>query len=1396
MKHLKSMLLGICITGLTLGMSSKIDVQAAGTVSYQKLDGTAITTGTTEDSNFDDVVAATGETPLAYLYDTCRSAAAPSSITTTTCTVVTASELGDGHYGYIAGASDVLWFVYDEPDGREVLYLVSKTGGKVTIEDNTTKGSGSITQEYTGTFTEMYRPSFFYSDNEGNGIKDAAVYDEMSYSGDEWYTFTDAVEKKVDVPLSSRDSIIVPGLRMDQPASGTMAPASVGWSDFFSTITDIYVSDDIKLKGNINSFFNANSTAPIQASSIAESKYKALKNIYLYCDMSEVTSAAGTFARIGTLENIFVRGNETKSLGALESASFMFYGDSNLKNDSEDSFIQNMDLSKATGLTSTWYMFAGCEGLYRPNVGTYYMNNVTNAEGMFFGAKNAQLVSEGSDSGYDVSQWNLESLLNASLMFSGGDADGSFDATSPKASMDAGIEELSDYGNVVVGDFDMSSWDMRACLTTYMMFSRNGELFIGVTLGDSYDALLDASGMFLRDDYLRRVSMCSAMPVLKNATMMFKLAGSKATQSLLPTIDMKGFLAPKLVNADFMFYGTGYTLIDTNDVTAFSSLESAIAMFAGNKNLISFGEGALKKADMSSLVNPAYMFMDDEQLSKVDTSAWDMSKVSTLEYMFQNTPALNNGLDVSTWKIGNNLKNAECFCYNNGASKYDLSNWNTSGVTNFAFSFANNKNLENVITSGTNNMLYAAETLCGMFSDNPKLKSVGGLVSQNGTSKLKDVRGVFANDRALTSVNIKQLVGKSTKWVSYLLKNCEKLSTCDVSGWNTVSVEYVQGMFDGCDALKSISLGTGFTAVKVVDSGAMMRDCHNLSQASINSVLASFETASGLLNIYEMVKDCYQLVTLDMSGMNLTNTIEYRRVACMDEDDSYTTNKLVTIKLPETYLSADGVVLKDSDGSSINMFWVDGDGVADGKKEEDSSADDLLTTLYIDGTPGENVINYPFGGTNGNNDNRSFVKLEGRTINGNDVGTYELDSKVDKADLAMNAKSYFYTEGTTATKATASPLSYSWIKDGSGITGADKKTYEATKSGSYVSNAMPSILKGSNSSVSASYTLASALVGIDAKYTGKEVTVGTNYSLDDVSVVLKDSDGKEYPLTSDDYTVDSQKVTKTGDNTFEVTYKTGSDVYKTKLIVPGVRLIGSISATYAGPSVVVGKEYDSDYVTVMAFYADDTSKSNGFEVTPSALSSLKVTAAGDNTFTATYKDKTQDKTFSAEYKVNGYKPVTSITAIYTGDKVKVGNKYNKDDVKVTLYYSDGSGSSSTTNFSVDSDTVTAEGGNSFTATYRDPFGNTYSGGFSVPGYMDGNTTAPVNTNNNTDNSAGVVTSTVSAPSQTYSASSVRSGKAAGIVQTGRTGKTVLYVVTLVALACLIAMSMYLKGRKK
>ena len=207
------------------------------------------------------------------------------------------------------------------------------------------------------------------------------------------------------------------------------------------------------------------------------------------------------------------------------------------------------------------------------------------------------------------------------------------------------------------------------------------------------------------------------------------------------------------------------------------------------------------------------------------------------------------------------------------------------------------------------------------------------------------------------------------------------------------------------------------------------------------------------------------------------------------------------------------------------------------------------------------------------------------------------------------------------------------------------------------------------------------LVSISAVYSGGEIFVGAQLNKASVAVTATYSDNSSKQVSG--FTLSATSFEVAGDQTVTVTY-TENGVTKTTtftvtvVVEPEPITLVSISAVYSGGEILVGAQLNKDFVAVTATYSDSSSK----QVRGFTLSATSFEAAGDQTVTVTYTENGVTKTTTFTVTVVEPEPIvlSSITAVYGGKSVNIGEQPDKSLLTVTAHYSDGS-SKTVNNFS-------------------------------------------------------------------------------------------------------------------
>lgn len=1129
------------------------------------------------------------------------------------------------------------------------------------------------------------------------------------------------------------------GETIGAPATALMEAAP--WAANAGDIETVYFSDDITLAGNLTAYFNLNSSQ-IAPASIGESRFRNLKTVYLYSDTSAVTRTSGMFARCESLKNVLVRTGEQFNAGNIIETANMFFGDRKLLCDSSDSIINAW--SEFGRVADARYMFMGCESLNKPMIGDWDTSALRDATGMFAGCNKLGLTcDDASNAHYDISGWDLSNVYSAAFMFAGSE----IDMNNPTGGF-WGSE--SDGYEVIAGDVNVDALNLGAVQCSVYMFAQNKAL-TGVHLTQALPVIEDISAMFAFCPNIQNVNMAGMQaPKLMYAVAAFYGSGAEGAVA-----DLTGAAIPMLQDGRYMFYGTGFSSIDLN-ATNPSELSEGQGMFGRSDHLTNLGSEGLSGWRLPLLEDSSYMFESDGELRAVDTSEWNMDSIRDISYMFSDCPKISD-LNVSKWKTGN-LEYMDGAFMNTGLTIFSALDWNTESLKSAYRALAGCDSLERIVIKDWN--CNSLENINGMFFGDKELTSLD-LSGWNG-NRLKDAGGMCLGCAKMEEAIFPDLIKEAARNISYMLSGCTALHTADLSAWNTANIEYAQGLFDG-DALLENLAGSAYASYKnVVSTGAMFRGCGSLGTPTLQSTI-NHMSLSRDKDMYEMFKGCEKLTSIDLTGISFANAEDITRLLYQDGA------MLENISVPANF----GAAAKEYK----DLFHVE---------------DETITAFKVDSSAIPELLkSYDWSG-----DNRSFIKLNDALIDKKSRSDYIFSAKSpESVEVAIMA------EATFALKSTPLPLAYEWKKGTKRLEDSTNKiSVKREEAGKYTATAFVADLDHAGS-LTHDFSLSDAdhVSSMTAEYIGAPVPVTHEYSKKDVKVTLYFNGEKDsYTVLSEDsFQVDSLKVNKVGENVYTATYVDADDkTFSDEFSVTGKRIIGEIEARYEGPVIHVGNQYDTANVTVKAYYEDDKAHKEGFEVSPSGFSSTEVTRNKKNTFEVTYEDKEQNKMFTAQFHVMGYIPVSSISAQYHGPDIEVGSDYKKDDVGVTVHFSDGTKDQKTKDFTLDSLKVAQIGENNYTATYVDSYGTKYTADFIVKGIEK------KEDNSSPDQSAGISETNTSSGISGGSAQTAVAGNAqltsanAGRVQTSDDQNLLGWIAFGVVVMALLTVAIIYKKRIK
>ena len=256
--------------------------------------------------------------------------------------------------------------------------------------------------------------------------------------------------------------------------------------------------------------------------------------------------------------------------------------------------------------------------------------------------------------------------------------------------------------------------------------------------------------------------------------------------------------------------------------------------------------------------------------------------------MWYNEADANGNYDItigSNNTIYANPSSFELFSNLTNVTSIDLSNMDTSGMTNMSNMFSDNTSLTN-ITFGDNFNTANVINMSGMFKNCTILKTID--LSSFDTSNATIFASMFMNCQGLQNLDLKSFNTSNVERMETMFYNCSSLTSLDLSSFNTSNVERMEGMFYNCSSLTSLDL-SNFNTSKITDMTYMFNRCKSLT----NINLSSFDT-SNVSSLYDTFAGLTSLKVLDLSSFDTSKVTNMGRMFL-------NSNNLVTIYVSDLW---------------------------------------------------------------------------------------------------------------------------------------------------------------------------------------------------------------------------------------------------------------------------------------------------------------------------------------------------------------------------------------------------------------------------------------------------------------------------------------------------------------
>ena len=256
----------------------------------------------------------------------------------------------------------------------------------------------------------------------------------------------------------------------------------------------------------------------------------------------------------------------------------------------------------------------------------------------------------------------------------------------------------------------------------------------------------------------------------------------------------------------------------------------------------------------------ANMFEGCINLSSIDLTNLDTTGVSNFNSMFKNCKSLES-LDVSKLNTTSALDMRYMFDGCTRLMSLDLSSFNTVNATNLYRMFAGCKSLTSLNLSGLKTSKVVNFSNIFLNCENLKTLDVSGM----DVSKAVNLSGMFGGCKSLTSIDLTNFKTTRANEMSYLFDGCSSLTTLKFTTLDTSNASNLSYMFRGCSSLKALDL-THFNTSKANNLSGMFYGCYGLTSLNLNS----FSTAN-VTKMETMFYGCSNLTMLSLAHFNTEN---------------------------------------------------------------------------------------------------------------------------------------------------------------------------------------------------------------------------------------------------------------------------------------------------------------------------------------------------------------------------------------------------------------------------------------------------------------------------------------------------------------------------------------------
>ena len=259
---------------------------------------------------------------------------------------------------------------------------------------------------------------------------------------------------------------------------------------------------------------------------------------------------------------------------------------------------------------------------------------------------------------------------------------------------------------------------------------------------------------------------------------------------------------------------------------------------------------ALSEWDTPALTSIAQAFYNVEMTNLHGVENWDLSKVTSLNGLFNTTPSLADVSALANWDVSSVTDISSIFYRATALTNvHGLENWNVSNITNMNNAFDGTGSLNNL--DALLGWTTSSVTTMTRFAAASNISDISGLRNWD-VSNVTDMKGLFAESKKITDISA--LSGWRPANVETLESAFDYLAIANLdalSEWKTPKLTNMYSIFMDCRSLSDISGIADWDVSKVTNMGrlfardSMLTSLEDLAGWQTNSLTSLYEAFWG-----------------------------------------------------------------------------------------------------------------------------------------------------------------------------------------------------------------------------------------------------------------------------------------------------------------------------------------------------------------------------------------------------------------------------------------------------------------------------------------------------------------------------------------------------------------------